>query len=82
MKVWPIVPTLLKLVKNFDDFVAPAATRVLCSLLPEGVSMRGFRVKRVYDDNMQRIYGEQCLDLECSPISLTCSIGVLTRPSK
>ncbi|KAF8124351.1 armadillo-type protein [Boletus edulis] len=31
----PTVATLLKLVKQFDDFVAPAATRVLCSLLPE-----------------------------------------------
>ncbi|KAH0833833.1 hypothetical protein J3R83DRAFT_10997 [Lanmaoa asiatica] len=39
MKSGPIVATLLKLVKQSDDFVAPAATRVLCSLLPEGLSM-------------------------------------------
>lgn len=37
MKSGPIVATLLKLVKQFDDFVAPAATRILCSLLPEGL---------------------------------------------
>ncbi|KAG9312369.1 hypothetical protein JVU11DRAFT_6742 [Chiua virens] len=35
MKAGPIVATLLKLVKQFDDFVAPAAIRVLCSLLSE-----------------------------------------------
>ncbi|KAF8550326.1 ARM repeat-containing protein [Imleria badia] len=35
MKAGPTVGTLLNLVKQFDDFVAPAATRVLCSLLQE-----------------------------------------------
>ncbi|KAG8215129.1 hypothetical protein J3R82DRAFT_8591 [Butyriboletus roseoflavus] len=35
MKTGPTVATLLKLVKQFDDFVAPAAARVLCSLLPD-----------------------------------------------
>ncbi|KAF9228171.1 hypothetical protein BS17DRAFT_325375 [Gyrodon lividus] len=33
MKNARIIPTLLKLMKQFDDFVAPAAIRVLCSLL-------------------------------------------------
>ncbi|KAF8841639.1 ARM repeat-containing protein [Paxillus ammoniavirescens] len=32
MKTAFIIPTLLKLAKQFDDFVAPAAVRVLCSL--------------------------------------------------
>lgn len=38
MKTGPTLATLLKLVKQFDDFVAPAATRVLCSLLPDSLS--------------------------------------------
>jgi hypothetical protein len=32
------VPTVLKLVKQYDDFVTPAAIRVLCRFLPDGSS--------------------------------------------
>ncbi|KIK80671.1 hypothetical protein PAXRUDRAFT_158052 [Paxillus rubicundulus Ve08.2h10] len=38
MKTALIIPTLLKLTKQFDDFVAPAAVRVLCSLLQEPIA--------------------------------------------
>lgn len=45
MKAGPIIGTLLNFLKLHDDFVAPAATRVLCSLLPEGLSVTSIETK-------------------------------------
>ncbi|KAG6369735.1 hypothetical protein JVT61DRAFT_13604 [Boletus reticuloceps] len=44
MKSGHTVPALLNLVKRFDDLIAPAATRVLCSLLPED-DLRGMMLQ-------------------------------------